>query len=544
MDTTREMTPESQSRPAICQLPPDEVYAALGTSPDGLTQQEAGARAERYGPNAIREVKGVPLWRRFASNFTHMMALLLWVGGLVGFLAQLPQIGIAIWAVNIINGVFSFSQEFKAEKATDALQELLSPYARVIRDGVEQRTLAAELVPGDVMVLSEGDRIAADGRLVLQAELRSDQSTMTGESHPVRKTEDAVLRTDLAYTEMPNMVFASTNVAAGTGRAVVVTTGMDTEFGKIAGLTQSLGNDLSPLQREMARITRVVTVMATSIGAAFFVLGILLAGVDVTESFIFALGMIVAFVPEGMLPTVTLSLAMGVQRMAKRGALVKKLSSVETLGSTTVICTDKTGTLTQNEMTVRSLWLGGRQLEVTGTGYEPHGDILEGRRALRQPDVDLRLLVTAGALCNNSRLVPPEQEGMRWTVLGDPTEAALVVLATKTDINLAAVQATPRLRELPFDSRRKRMSTLHPVSAEDTTLAGDVRTRAAARDEVAYVKGAPREIVALCTRVRWNGEERPLDDDLRARIMAANDDYPPTACACWRWRCACCPQVA
>ncbi len=232
--------------------------------------------------------------------------------------------------------------------------------------GTEQRILAEELVPGDVMLLTEGDRISADGRLVDEAEMRADQSTLTGESHPVRKTNEAVLLNDLAHTELPNLVFAGTSVAAGTGKAVAFATGMDTEFGKIAHLTQSLGEELSPLQKEMGRVTRVVTVLATSIGVFFFVLGILVAGVNLTESFIFAMGMIVAFVPEGMLPTVTLSLAMGVQRMAHRNALVKKLSAVETLGCTTVICTDKTGTLTQNEMTVRDLWLGGRRLDRDG----------------------------------------------------------------------------------------------------------------------------------------------------------------------------------
>jgi Ca2+-transporting ATPase len=517
MDAPNCTLPEPRSPDAIHQLSPAQAYASLGSRSDGLTQIEAEARALQYGPNVIRKVKGVPLWRRFLSNFTHTMAILLWAGGLVAFVAQMPQLGIAIWAVNIINGVFSFSQEFKAEQATEALQRLLSHYARIRRDGVEQRILAEELVPGDVVLLAEGDRVPADGRLVQQAEMQVDQSTLTGESRPVRKTEDAVLGTGLGYTEMPNMVFASTSVAAGTGLAVVTSIGMDTVFGKIASLTQSLGNELSPLQREMARITRIVTIMATSIGAVFFVLGILIAGVDLAESFIFALGMIVAFVPEGMLPTVTLSLAMGVQRMAKRGALVKKLSAVETLGCTTVICTDKTGTLTQNEMTVRNLWVGGRQLTVTGSGYEPHGEILLGGRALRRADDDLRLLVTAGTLCNNARLVPPAEEGMRWTVLGDPTEAALVVLGTKAEIDPATLQSIPRLRELPFDSRRKRMSTIHP--AEDTTGGP------AACYQTAYVKGAPREIAALCTRIRWDGVERPLDDALRARIVAANDEY-------------------
>src|SRR3990172_774738 len=363
-------------------LPRDEVYGALATRPEGLTQAEAEERLGRYGRNAIREVKGKPLYLKFLANFTHVMAILLWFGGIVGFIAQMPQLGIAIWMVNIINGVFSFWQEYKAEKATEALRQLLPSYARVLREGEERHILAEELAPGDVILLAEGDHISADARLVQAAELRVDQSTLSGESHPVRKTSDAIAENNLARPELPNLVFAGTSVAAGTGTAAVFATAMNTEFGKIAYLTQSVGEELSPLQKEMARVTRVVTVLATSIGVLFFVLAVLVVGSDLLAAFIFAMGMIVAFVPEGMLPTVTLSLAMSTQRMAKRHALIKRLSAVETLGSTTVICTDKTGTLTQNEMTVRHLWLAGRPFTVTGVGYAPEGQITTSGQSL------------------------------------------------------------------------------------------------------------------------------------------------------------------
>ncbi|HUV91202.1 MAG TPA: cation-transporting P-type ATPase, partial [Anaerolineae bacterium] len=279
---------------SIHALPISDVYGAMGTGPQGLPQTEAEERLRRCGRNAITEIKGKPLWLKFLANFTHLMAILLWAGGIVGFIAQMPQLGVAIWMVNLINGAFSFWQEYKAEKATEALRRLLSPYARVLRDGEEQRILAEELVPGDVMLLAEGDRISADGRLVEEAELQVDQSTFTGESHPVRKTPEAILRMGLTRAELPNLIFAGTSVAAGTGKAVAFATGMNTEFGKVAHLTQSVGEELSPLQKEMGRVTRVVTLMATSIGALFFVLGILLAGVDLAESFIFAMGMIVA----------------------------------------------------------------------------------------------------------------------------------------------------------------------------------------------------------------------------------------------------------
>jgi Ca2+-transporting ATPase len=499
----------TEPRQPISAWPLARVYRELATSPEGLSSAEAAARLQRHGRNAIREVHGKPLWFKFMANFTHLMAILLWVGGIVALVAGMSQLAIAIWMVNVINGSFSFWQEYRAEKATAALRQLLPSYARVLRDGQEQRVLAEELVPGDVMLLSEGDRISADGRLVQEAELRVDQSTLSGESHPVRKTGEAALRIDLSLVEMPNLVFAGTSVAAGTGKAVVFATAMETEFGKIAGLTQSLGDELSPLQKEMVSVTRIVTIIAVSIGVFFFAAAALLAGITLFDSFIFAMGMIVAFVPEGLLPTVTLALAMGTQRMARRHALIKRLSAVETLGCTTVICTDKTGTLTQNEMTVRDLWLGGRQLTVSGVGYAAEGQILDGKQVAPMGG-DLHLLLTASALCNNAHLLPPNGDSSRWTILGDPTEAALQVAAIKGGLDLAQeARRAPRLRELPFESRRKRMSTIHRVG----------------NSRVAYVKGAPKEVLDLCTHIRLDGQDRPLEDALRAEVMAANDDY-------------------
>ena len=487
-----------------------EVYTALGTTVQGLSKAEAEERLKKYGKNTIQKIKGKPLILKFLSNFTHLMAILLWIAGIVSLIAQMPQLAIAVWLVNIINGLFSFFQEFRAEKATEALRQMLPDYARVLREGREQRILAEELVPGDVILLSEGDRISADGRLVEDNDLRVNQSTLTGESNPVHKTKDAELRTDLNRAERPNLIFAGTSVAAGSGRAVIVYTGMNTEFGKIAGLTQSMKEELSPMQKEMARITKLVSAMAVGIGAFFFVLAILLAKVDTAESFIFSMGMIVAFIPEGLLPTVTLSLALGVQRMAKRHALIKRMSAVETLGCTTVICTDKTGTLTQNEMTVSNLWLADQQLTVTGVGYTPEGQVMNGK-APQQKNEDLDRLLIAAGLCNNSRLVPPDEETSRWSVLGDPTEASLLVVAKKGGIDLNEQERMrPRVRELPFESNRKRMSTIHDVQG-------------AGRE--AYVKGAPKEVLDLCTRFRRNGKEMPMGETMRVQIMEANDRY-------------------
>ncbi len=508
--------PEIAQIASIHTLPVPEVFSILSSGPGGLSQDDAEKRLQRYGQNVITKVRGKSLWIKFLANFTHLMAILLWAGGAVGFLAQMPQLGIAIWMVNIINGAFSFWQEFKAEKATEALRQLLPSYARVLRNGEMARILAEELVPGDVMLVEEGDRISADARLFNENELRVDQSTLSGESHPVRKTSDAILE-DLTRAELPNLIFAGTTVSAGTGRAVVFATGMNTEFGKIAHLTQTVGEELSPLQKEMGRVTKLVTILASGIGVFFFILAFLLAGVNLAESFIFAMGMIVAFVPEGMLPTVTLSLAMGVQRMAHRHALIKRLSAVETLGCTTVICTDKTGTLTQNEMTVSGIWLPGHKFTVTGVGYSPQGKI-QSNGGVAGPDSteaqtresDLHRLLLVAGLCNNARLMPPNGENPSWTILGDPTEAALRVVAHKGGVDLQAeTQRTPRIRELPFDSRRKRMSTIH--KDQDMLLV--------------CVKGAPKEVLALCTYIYQDGQKIPLNNQLRAQIVAANDSY-------------------
>lgn len=494
--------------------PSSAIYSLLATQPQGLNAPEAAARLRQVGPNALAEVQGPPLLRKLIANFTHLMALLLWIGGLVALLAQMPQLAVAIWLVNLINGAFSFWQEYKAEKATAALRQLLPRYARVLRAGEEQRIAAEELVPGDIMLLAEGDHISADGRIIRAAELQVDQSTLSGESRPVRKAAESVGGAGLTTTELPNLLFAGTSVAAGTGMAVVYATGMGTEFGKIAHLTQSLGNELSPLQREIAVVTKIVSAVAVGVGLLFFGLAIGFGNMRWVEGFLFGLGMIVAFVPEGLLPTVTLALALGVQRMVKRHALIKRLSAVETLGCTSVILSDKTGTLTQNEMTVRSVWVAGRQLTVSGVGYAPEGAFAEDDRPGADcVDGDLRQLLLAAALCNNARLLEPTAQHPRWSILGDPTEAALLVAARKGGIDLPTLATQqPRRHELPFDSRRKRMSTIHDQGGQ----------------QLAYVKGAPREVLALCTTSYQAGAVQPLTDPVRQAILAANDEYART----------------
>jgi P-type Ca2+ transporter type 2C len=507
---------ESMEFEAIYKLTSEEACSAMNTRSEGLTVAEAKDKQTKYGKNVIKEKKGKPIILVFLSNFVSLMAILLWAGGIIAFIGKMPQLAVAIWLVNVINGVFSFWQEHRASKATEALKKMLSSNARVMRDNQEQQILAEDLVPGDIMIIEEGDKISADARVLSSSDLQVNQSTLTGESNPVRKIYDPVLREGLSRFEIPNLIFTGTSVASGTARAVVIAIGMETEFGKIANLTQTMEDVQSPLEKELDKLTKQVSMMAISIGVVFFIAATLFVKQPIAQAFIFSLGMIVAFIPEGLLPTVTLSLAMAVQRMAKEHALVKRLSAVETLGCTSVICSDKTGTLTQNEMTVSDLWLPDQKLEVTGLGYAPVGKILAGSQEVSAADNEnLKMLLTAAGLCSNARVVAPNEDSDRYTVLGDPTEACLGVVAQKAGINIdEQVSLTPRLRELPFDSRRKRMSTIHQLSEP----INDSR-------RIAYIKGAPKEVLELCTGIYRDGKKEELTDNQRSQIMQANDSY-------------------
>lgn len=488
-----------------------EIFTQFETRSSGLTGDESARRVQKYGKNSLIKPRKKSIYIRFLANFTHLMAILLWVGGIVAFIAHMPQLGIAVWMVNLINGLFSFWQEFRAEKAADALFQLLPLHVRVIRDGITKNIEAEDLVPGDIMVLGEGDHISADGRLIEASELRIDQSTLTGESHPVKKIADPWYDSGFSKIEYPNLVFAGTSVASGTGLAVVIATGMNTEFGKVADLTQGIEEEKSPLQQEMVHVTRMVTIVAVSIGILFFFMLITLTSVTLASSFIFALGMIVAFVPEGLLPTVTLALARGSQRMAKRNALIKRLSAVETLGCTSVICTDKTGTLTQNEMTVQKIWIPGASFSVTGVGYNPEGTIIPDE--VNQDSSlleDLHRLCVAGSLCSNARLIPPDHETDPWTILGDPTEAAILVASEKLGVHYEEENSQyPRIREFPFDSRRKLMSTLHLKNS----------------DQILYLKGAPKSVLDLTSSFMKNSRLYPISEGIRSEIITVNDFF-------------------
>lgn len=493
----------------------DEVYEALGTTPQGLSREQLESLISLYGPNVLSEPPSPPPWRKWLTYTTHPMALILWGSGIAALFSHRPGLGPVIFLVILINAAFSYGREYRAGKAVASLHRWLPANSRVIRDGGEAMVPASEIVPGDVLILAEGDRIPADARVIEESGLRVNNAVLTGETLPARRLADASLKDGLSETERPNLVYAGTSVFSGTGRAVVYATGMLTQFGRIANLSQAVKEEPSQLQRQILHISRVLSLVGIGIGLIVFIIGQFDVGIAASEALIMAIGIIVAVVPEGLVPTVTLTLAMAVQRLAQHRILVKRLSAVETLGTTSLICTDKSGTLTQNQMTVRQIWAAGKQYTVFGIGYEPKGDIrVQAPSQQRNPapggDPDLSLFFRAALLCNNSRLNPPTGEHPQWTCLGDQTEAALLVLALKGGLTYAETLARcPRTHELPFDARRKRMSTIHRCDGL----------------EIALVKGAPREVLQLCTHIQRGGQAVPLDDRTRREILATNDDY-------------------
>jgi Ca2+-transporting ATPase len=411
---------------AIIGADPMQVYEELGSSRKGLESERAAELLAEHGHNVLEVEKPVPMWRKFAQHLFNLFAILLWIASVLSFLSGQAALGWAIIIVILINAVFAFFQEYRAEKAVEALKKLLPSLQKVVRDGEVQQIDADTLVPGDLIVIEEGDKISADARLVASSNLRVNNSALTGEAEPVVRRSEPERLAQHPLTEMDNVVFAGTNAALGSGRGVVFATGMDTQFGKIAGLTQSVAQPPSPLQVKVAGVSRAISMIAVGIGIVFFLLGWFVLKMSVLDAVVLAIGIIVANVPEGMLPTLTMALSVSTQRMAKRHVLVKRLSSVESLGSTTVICTDKTGTLTANEMTVREVYMPGVRMRVTGVGYEPSGQFeLEdaeeptGRAEewVHKPGAPLSAaeegmlteLMRASALCNNAQVRRPRR---------------------------------------------------------------------------------------------------------------------------------------
>ena len=496
----------------IWTLTPTDVYKTLTTTPQGISEAEANLRLKQFGYNELPEPQTRPLILRFTDQLTHFMALLLWVAGILAFISQTPELGWAIWAVIWINAIFSFWQEYQAEKALSALKKILPSQAKVYRDGKLSVIAARELVSGDVMQLEEGDKISADARLIESQSLYVDASVLTGESLPVPRISEPVTAANIHASEASNLVFAGSTVAAGRGLAVVYAIGTHTEFGQVAHLTANVKREASTLEVQISRVVHIITIIALSMGVVIFLLTKLLVGMQLKESFIFAIGIIVAFVPEGLLPTVSLALAIGVRRMATKNALVRRLSAVETLSATTVICTDKTGTLTKNEMTVRQLWIPNTNINVTGVGYEPKGEV-EITSSENQSQV--RLMLAGAALCSNARLNHPPNSN-QWQAVGDPTEAALLVAAIKAGLQLEELQQrSPRVREIPFDSHRRMMTVL---------LSGNLGLDNVENCEyVIFTKGAPLDVLQHSRYLWHSGEKLELTETQREEVVAAND---------------------
>lgn len=482
-------------------LPIETAFSRLNSAPAGLTGAEAARRLAEHGPNELRAFRPISPWTILLVQFRNVLIVILLVATVLSALLGHGVEAAAIAVIILFSVLLGFAQEYRAERAIEALRQMAAPTAAVLRDGEEVELPARDLVPGDVILLRAGDRVPADARLVEEANLQTEESALTGESVPVEKQAAPLENGDLALGDRKNMAYAGTTATYGRGRAVVVATGMETEFGKIAQLLQTVEAGKTPLQGNLDRVGRALARGAFAIVAVIVSLG-LFRGEPFVEMLIFGIALAVAVVPEALPAVVTISLALGVQRMARRHALVRRLPAVETLGSTMVICTDKTGTLTRNEMTVRKLLAAGEIMEVTGAGYEPSGRFLRDGHPV-EPSPPLKLLLKASALASDAYIVRSGPDG-RLRVKGDPTEGALVIAAAKAGLLKGELDAdSPRVHEIPFTSESKRMTTLH----------------AGPEGMVAYAKGAPEVILYACTGLMTADGEVPLDEAGREAIL-------------------------
>ena len=484
----------------------EELLAQLGSTATGLSASEAAQRLAANGPNELKEGKRISPLQIFLGQFKSLIIWILIAAGVIsGMLGEVVD-AIVVLAIVVLNAVIGFYQEFNAEKSIAALKKMTAPQAKVRRDGQVTLIPASGIVTGDILALEAGDLVAADARLLEAASLKCIESALTGESEAVTKQPATLEQGDIPLGDRENMVFMGTSIAAGTGQAVVVATSMNTELGRIAGLIEEAGaEEGTPLQQKLDSFGRILVWAALGIVALLFGLG-LLRGTKLFELTMTSVSLAVAAVPEGLPAVVTVSLALGVLRMSRRRALVRKLPAVETLGSTTVICTDKTGTLTVGEMTVRALYVSGQSYEVTGEGYGPDGEArFEGKKAEAPHTAPLLELATVLLGCNNAHLV---QEEGKWKTVGDPTEGALVAAGRKTGGDRERIEKElPKHHEIPFDSDRKRSTVIRKLP--------DGKFRA-------FINGAPDVLLERCTNLYTSTGVRPMTDDDRKNIVAQN----------------------
>ena len=494
------------SQPAWHSREVHEILTALGATPGGLSSAEAARRLREHGANELREAEPIRVWAIFLQQFKSFLIWILIVAGIVSGLLGEGIDAAAILAIVVLNAVIGFYQEFSAEKSIAALKKITAPRANARRDGAVVSLPSAAIVPGDILDLDAGDLVAADARLLEATALKCIESALTGESDAVAKRTTTLDEPGIALGDRENMIFMGTSVAAGRGRAVVVGTGMKTEIGRIAALIdEARGSEATPLQQRLEAFGRVLVWASLGIVALLFAFG-LLRGTRFIELFMTSVSLAVAAVPEGLPAVVTIALALGVRRMSRRRALVRRLPSVETLGSTNVICTDKTGTLTVGEMTVRVLYVAGMKFDVRGEGYEPTGELyFEGQASDARHAAPLLQLANVLIGCNNAHLVL--EEGA-WKVIGDPTEGALLSAGHKAGGQKERLEHQfPKHHEIPFDSDRKRHSVVRVLSS------GGLR---------AFVNGAPDLLLARCTHILTTDGVQPMSDVDRAKIAAQN----------------------
>jgi len=486
-------------------LSAEDALRRAGSSTQGLNENEAAARLLRDGPNTLKGSQRQSVWSMFLQQLQNVLMLTLLAAAVLSFILGHTLEAVAISVIVVFAVILGFLQEFRAERAIRALAEMAPPLAKVRRGGKELLIPAEEIVSGDVLMLSAGDRVPADGRLLFSAVLQLEESSLTGESLPSDKDARSVVALDAATGDQSTMVFAGTTVSAGRGEAVTVATGMQTRFGGIAALLGGVAGVRTPLQDHLDRIGTILARSALLIVALLVIAGFF-RGQPFLEMLVFGIALAVAVVPEALPAVVTISLALGVQRMAKRNALMRSLPAVETLGSTTVICSDKTGTLTRDEMTVRVVHTSGVNVAVSGTGYEPSGTFsLDGDTGMPP---SLHSLLTAAMLCNDARLEKNDEKG--WYVAGDPTEGALLVLGRKGGLDeLELRRQHPRLDELPFSPELRRMLTQH-------SFQGKMRL---------FMKGAPETVLAACSEVLLSEGSASLDASMRRELLEVADAF-------------------
>ncbi|MHB1160522.1 MAG: calcium-translocating P-type ATPase, SERCA-type [Chloroflexota bacterium] len=475
----------------------------------GLTAEEAQARLEKYGPNELQERKGPSFLQMVLAQLTDFLVIILIVASVISMvLGEYIDAGV-IMAIVVLNAIIGVVQESKAEKSLAALKKMAAPMAKVVRDGHVLDIPSRELIPGDLVLLETGNYVPADVRLIESVNLKIEEASLTGESVPVEKDCNAVLSPEASIGDRKNSGFMSTTVTYGRGKGIVVGTGMQTQIGKIAQMIQDVETEATPLQKKLEELGKALGIACLAICAVVFALGVW-EGNDLLEMFMVAVSLAIAAVPEGLPAIVTICLALGMQRMVARHALIRRLPAVETLGSVTVICSDKTGTLTQNEMTVVKMYVDGRMVDVSGKGYSPAGEFLQnGSKLSPENDPVMSTLLKGATLCNDALLERSTEREDAWRMVGDPTEGALVVAAAKAGYQKGELeQVAPRVAEVPFDSDRKCMTTFHKDGG--------------ATNYTAYVKGAPDVMLGQCTTMLLNGQVVPLDEARKQQVLEAN----------------------